>query len=127
MLLLVAIGKVGGVPSRLGTTLLVLGTLVSTYLRLMMTNGGLTETVLGADTMLLLMAAVVTTADANATTTSRVLLQHTVAALGAAFRHAAAQRWTMLDWMGVPTGIARAFLELRRIQAARWPRRPPSG
>jgi hypothetical protein len=101
LILLVGISRYYDLPSQLsllGLPLLVLSTTASTYLGLMMTRGlGWLEAVLGALTMAVLMAASGFIVNGNVEVV--VALEAAGAILTVAFRHAARQRWTGVDWM----------------------------
>jgi hypothetical protein len=103
LLLLVAFGSYLEFSTQLialGIPLLALGTIVSTYLGLMMTRGlGWAEAGLGAATMALLMAAAVTAADETESLVTTIGLQALLAIAAVVYRAIAKARWTNIDWM----------------------------
>ncbi len=84
----------------LGLPLLVLGSVVSSYLGLMMTRGlRWLEIVLGIGTMTLLIRASLATSDAEAGMALAVELELALAALAVTYRWWAKRRWLRLDWL----------------------------
>lgn len=104
--LMVAIGSYAGLPFRvlaIGVPLLALGTILSTYLGLMLTRGlRWVEALLGVGVMFGLMAVAVLVASREATagTVAVVLiLEGFLAVLAIVLRSIALRRWTQIDWM----------------------------
>ena len=110
LVLMVAIGRYANLPVILlviGLPLLILGTILSTYLGLMLTRGlRLAESLLAVGVMLALMAVAVLTAR---NTGNLVLVLSLEAALGLVallLRHLARGRWARIDWMQCRTDRA---------------------
>ena len=103
LLLMVGIGSYAGFSVTLlvaGLPLLVLGTVLSTYLGLMITRGmRLLEAVLGVGVMLGLMAVSVLVAGERVDLVSVIALEVFLAVLAVVLRSAARRRWTQIDWM----------------------------
>lgn len=101
--LMVAIGSHAELPFRLlavGVPLLALGTVLSTYLGLMLTRGlRWTEALLGTGVMLTLMAVAVLAASGDDGLITIVALEGVLAAIAVALRSIALRRWTRIDWM----------------------------
>jgi hypothetical protein len=84
----------------LGLPLLVLGSVVSSYLGLMMTRGlGWLEIVLGIGTMILLIRAAPAAIEADARMALAIELELVLVALAFLFRFWAKRRWLNLDWL----------------------------
>jgi hypothetical protein len=84
----------------LGVPLLVLGSVVSSYLGLMMTRGlRWLEIVLGIGTMTLLIRASLATIDADERMAPAIALELLLLALTLTFRFWARKRWLNLDWL----------------------------
>ena len=103
LLLMVAIGGYVGVqPGMLATglPLLVLGTVLSTYLGLMVTHGlRWIETTLGIGVMVALMTLVWVVASGDANFAVVLTLEALLAVLALFLRSAARRRWIKIDWM----------------------------
>lgn len=101
--LMVAIGSYAGLPVRLlavGVPLLALGTILSTYLGLMLTRGmRWLEALLGVGVMLALMAVAVLAASREDSIVTVVILEFALAVLALVLRSIAHRRWTRIDWM----------------------------
>ena len=103
LLLFVAIGSYRDFATpllALGLALLVLSSVVSSYLGLLMTRGlrGF-ETALGILTMGLIMATAVAVTDAGDNMAPAIELGVVLAVLALAYRIIAKRRWLGLDWM----------------------------
>jgi hypothetical protein len=103
LILMVAIGSHAHLPVMLlatGLPLLILGTVLSTYLGLMITHGlRLAESALAVVVMLALMAvAVLAARNANDLVTVS-MLEFALALAALALRFAARSRWAHIDWM----------------------------
>jgi hypothetical protein len=100
--LMVAIGSYANLPVALlaaGLPLLALGTVLSTYLGLMITRGlGWLEAGLAIVVMVALMAVAVLAARQNASMVPVVALEALLAGLAVALRTVARRRWTAIDW-----------------------------
>jgi hypothetical protein len=84
----------------LGVPLLVLGSVVSSYLGLMMTRGlRWLEIVLGIGIMTLLIRASLAVIDADANMALAIELELVLVALALLFRFWARKRWLKLDWL----------------------------
>lgn len=103
IVLMVGIGSYSGLPVSLlavGLPLLALGTVLSTYLGLMVTRGlRWPEAVLGIGVMLMLMAVAVLAARSIESISTVVALEVLLAVLALIFRFAARRRWERIDWM----------------------------
>jgi hypothetical protein len=103
LILMAAIGSYAGLPVMLvatGLPLLILGTVLSTYLGLMITRGlRLAESVLAVVVMLALMAVAVLAARNADELLTVALLEFALALLALALRFAARSRWAHIDWM----------------------------
>jgi hypothetical protein len=103
MLLMVAIGGYVEVSARTlaaGLPLLVLGTVLSTYLGLLVTQGlRWIECALGVLVMGALMVLAWVIAEDDAELTAVFMLEAMLAALALVLRFAARRRWTRIDWM----------------------------
>ncbi|HEV2701874.1 MAG TPA: hypothetical protein VGV09_09610 [Steroidobacteraceae bacterium] len=103
VILMVVIGRYRDLPVVLlatGLPLLVLGTVLSTYLGLMLTRGlRLAESVLAVAVMLALMAVAVLAARNADDLLTIVLLECGLAVMALALRYAARNRWAHIDWM----------------------------
>jgi hypothetical protein len=101
--LMVAIGSYAGLPVRLlavGVPLLALGTILSTYLGLMLTRGlRWPEALLGVGVMLALMAIAVLAASREGGLATVLALEGALAVLALGLRSVALRRWTQIDWM----------------------------
>jgi hypothetical protein len=101
--LMVAIGSYAGLPATLlaaGLPLLVLGTVLSTYLGLMITRGlRWLEAGLAIVVMVALMAVAVLAAGPNDSMLPVVALEILLAGLALGLRTAARRRWSAIDWM----------------------------
>jgi hypothetical protein len=101
--LLVALGVYRDLPARVlagGIVTLGLGMLACLYLGLMMTRGiGWRETLAAVGAMGFMMTAAVWVADAGTSTATLALLETTLLAFAAIFRHVAKRRWSGLDWL----------------------------
>jgi hypothetical protein len=101
--LMVAIGSFASLPVRLlavGVPLLALGTILSTYLGLMLTRGlRWGEAVLGVGVMLALMAVAVLAASRDGGIVTVLAIEGVLAVLAIALRSIALRRWTQIDWM----------------------------
>lgn len=103
LLLMFAIGRYAQLPLRLlltGLPLLILGTVLSTYLGLMITRGlRIAESVMAIVVMLTLMAIAVLVARNADDLPMVLLLEFALALTAVALRYAARSRWTKIDWM----------------------------
>ncbi len=103
MLLMVAVGGYVEIPARTlaaGLPLLVLGTVLSTYLGLLVTQGlRWIECALGVMVMVALMVLAWVIAEDEAELTAVYLLEAMLAMLALVLRFAARRRWTRIDWM----------------------------
>jgi hypothetical protein len=103
ILLMVGIGSYVGLRTSMlaiALPLLVLGTVLSTYLGLMVTRGlRWTEALLGIAVMGALMATAWMVARENADLTTVFVLEVLLAALAPVLRTVARRRWTQIDWM----------------------------
>lgn len=103
LVVLVAIGILEKLPLRLlaaGAPLIVLGTVLSTYLGLMVTRGlRWTESVLAIAVMLTLMAVAVLAARSMGDLPIVIALECALALLAVVLRFGARGRWAQLDWM----------------------------
>jgi hypothetical protein len=103
LILMVVIGSYAGLSVILlatGLPLLILGTILSTYLGLMITRGlRLTEAAFAIGVMLALMAVAVLAARNSADLVMILLLEGALAVVALILRHAARRRWSQLDWM----------------------------
>lgn len=103
LLLFIGFGAYRELPTpvlSLGVPLLVLGSVVSSYLGLMMTRGlRWLEIVLGIGTMSLMIRASVATSDADAGMALAIELELVLAALAVTYRWWARRRWLSLDWL----------------------------
>ncbi len=103
LVLMVAIGSYTQLPTSLlaaGLPLLVLGTVMSTYLGLMITRGlHWLEAVLAISVMLTLMAVAVLAARSTDNLAIITVLEVALACLAFVFRAAARRRWAQIDWM----------------------------
>ncbi len=111
VILMVAIGSYADLPVMLlatGLPLLILGTVLSTYLGLMLTRGlRLAESVLAIVAMLVLMAVAVLAARNAGDLIKVLLLEFALALAAVALRYVARNRWANIDWMQCRTD--RAF------------------
>jgi hypothetical protein len=111
VVLMVAIGSYADLPVMLlatGLPLLILGTVLSTYLGLMLTRGlRLAESVLAIVVMLALMAVAVLAARNAGDLITVLLLESALALAAVALRYVARNRWANIDWMQCRTD--RAF------------------
>jgi hypothetical protein len=103
LILMVGIGSYAGLPVKLlatGVVLLILATVLSTYLGLMLTRGlRLAEAVLAVAVMMALMAVAILAAR-NSDDVATVLGLELLLALAAwALRNVARSRWARIDWM----------------------------
>jgi len=102
ILILFGIGSYAGLPVTMlavGLPLLILGTVLSTYLGLMITRGlRWLEVLLGIGVMLTLMAVAVIAREREDLVTVFALLA-SLAVLALALRFTARRRWTRIDWM----------------------------
>jgi hypothetical protein len=102
ILILLGIGGYAGLPVTMlavGLPLLILGTVLSTYLGLMITRGlRWPEVLLGIGVMLTLMAVAVIAREREDLVTV-IALQAGLAVLAIALRFIARRRWTQIDWM----------------------------
>jgi hypothetical protein len=103
LLLMFAIGSYAQLPVMLlatGLPLLLLGTVLSTYLGLMITRGlRVAESVLAIVVMLALMAAAVLAVRNADDPLSVLLLEFALALTAVALRYAARSRWAHIDWL----------------------------
>jgi hypothetical protein len=103
LVLMVAIGSYTELPTSLlaaGLPLLVLGTVMSTYLGLMITRGlHWLEAVLAISVMLTLMAVAVLAARSTDNLAIITVVEVALACLAFVFRAAARRRWAQIDWM----------------------------
>jgi hypothetical protein len=110
LILMVAIGSYTDLPVMLlatGLPLLILGTVLSTYLGLMITRGlRVVESVLAVVVMLALMAVAVLAARNSDQLLTVLLLEFGLALMALALRHAARRRWANIDWMQCRTDRA---------------------
>jgi hypothetical protein len=103
LMLMIGIGAYSGLPATLlvaGLPLLVLGTILSTYLGLMITRGlRWIEALLGIGVMLTLMAIAVLAARSTGGDIAIVIaLEVLLACLALVLRAAAQRRWAAIDW-----------------------------
>ena len=103
LILMVAIGSYANLPVVLlvtGLPLLILGTLLSTYLGLMLTRRlRWSESLLAVTVMLALMAVAVLAARNSVDLTIVVMLESALALLALTLRYIARSRWGRIDWM----------------------------
>jgi hypothetical protein len=103
MLLTIGIGSYAGFSARMlaaGLPLLMLGTVLSTYLGLMITRGlRWIEVTLGVVVMLALMASAEMVAQENVSLTAVIALEIALAVFAIVLRVIAQRRWTQIDWM----------------------------
>jgi hypothetical protein len=103
LVLMVGIGSYAGLPATLlavGLPLLVLGTTVSTYLGLMLTQGlRPLEACIAIALTLTLMAVAVLAARSTANILAVISLEIVLACVALILRRLARQRWSRLDWM----------------------------
>lgn len=103
LLLMVGIGSYVGLPTTMlaaGLPLLVLGTLLSTYLGLMITRGvNGPEIVLGVGVMLALMAVAVLIAAESVNLGIVAVIEVSLAVAAVLLRHVALRRWMEIDWI----------------------------
>jgi hypothetical protein len=103
VLVIVGIGLSAGFPTGLlaaGLPLLILGTVVSTYLGLMITRGlRWLETIAGVCVMVSLMALAVLVARERLDLVTIVAMEAGLALLAIALRFVARRRWMHIDWM----------------------------
>ncbi len=103
LILMVAIGRYANLPVMLlviGLPLLILGTVLSTYLGLMLTQRlRWSESLLAIAIMLALMAVAVLAARNAAGLTVVVLLESALAITALVLRYVARSRWARIDWM----------------------------
>jgi hypothetical protein len=100
---MVAIGSYANLPVMLlatGLPLLILGTVLSTYLGLMLTQRlRWSESALAVAVMLALMAVAVLAARNAAGLLIVILLESALALTALALRYVARSRWARIDWM----------------------------
>ena len=110
LILMVAIGSYADLPVMLlatGLPLLILGTVLSTYLGLMITRGlRLAESLLAIVAMLALMAVAVLAARNAGDLLTVLLLEFALALAAVALRYVARSRWANIDWMQCRTDRA---------------------
>jgi hypothetical protein len=103
LVLMIAIGLYSNFPGRLlaiGLPLLALGTVLSTYLGLMITRGlGWFEAVLGVVVMVGLMVVAMLAARQRVSVTSVVGVEAALAVLALVLRAETRRRWARIDWM----------------------------
>lgn len=103
LILMVAIGSYANLPVMLlvtGLPLLILGTLLSTYLGLMITRGlRWSESVLAVAVMLALMAVAVLAARNTDGLLLVIVLESALAAIALTLRFVARGRWARIDWL----------------------------
>ena len=103
LVVMVAIGTYTQLPALLlaaGVPLLALGTVLSTYLGLMITRGlHWLEATLGIAVMLALMAVAVLAARSAGDLIAVIALELALACLAVVLRFVAKRRWTSIDWM----------------------------
>jgi hypothetical protein len=103
LILMVAIGRYANLPLILlvtGLPLLILGTVLSTYLGLMLTRGlRLAESLLAIGVMLALMAVAVLAARQSDDLKIAIILEFALALVALLLRHLARGRWARIDWM----------------------------
>lgn len=103
LILMVAIGSYTGLPVMLlatGLPLLILGTVISTYLGLMLTRGlRLAESMLAVVIVLALMAVAVLAARETGELTTILLLELALALVALVLRRTARNRWARIDWL----------------------------
>jgi hypothetical protein len=103
LILMVAIGRYANLPVMLlviGLPLLILGTILSTYLGLMLTRGlRLAESLLAVGVMLTLMAVAVLAARRSDDLKIVIILESALALVALMLRHLARGRWARIDWM----------------------------
>jgi hypothetical protein len=101
--LMIAIGSYKALPTTLllvGLPLLALGTVLSTYLGLMVTRGmRWLEAVLAIAVMLTLMAVAILAARSTRDLDLVIALEVLLACLAVALRFGARRRWLGIDWM----------------------------
>jgi hypothetical protein len=103
LILMVGIGSYAGLPVMLlatGLPLLILGTVLSTYLGLMLTRGlRVTESVLAVAVMLALMAVAILAARNSNNLVTVLTLELLLALAALVLRYVARSRWARIDWM----------------------------
>jgi hypothetical protein len=103
VLVIIGIGVHAGFPFALlaaGVPLLVLGTVLSTYLGLTVTRGlGWLEILAGAFVMVMLMALAVLVASGRVAPVAVFALEAGMAIVAVGLRFVAQRRWTQIDWM----------------------------
>ncbi len=103
LILMVAIGSYASLPVTLlvmGLPLLILGTLLSTYLGLMLTRRlRWSESVLAVGIMLALMAVAVLAARNSASLPVVILMEAALGLTALALRYVARSRWARIDWL----------------------------
>jgi hypothetical protein len=103
LILMVGIGSYAGLPGTLlatGLPLLILGTVLSTYLGLMLTRGlRLAESILAVAVMLALMAVAILAARNSDNLATVVGLEFLLALAAVVLRLVARARWARIDWM----------------------------
>jgi hypothetical protein len=103
LILMVVIGRYANLPVMLlvtGLPLLILGTILSTYLGLMLTRGlRLAESLLAVGVMLALMAVAVLAARGSDDLKVVIILESALALVALMLRHLARGRWARIDWM----------------------------
>ncbi len=103
VMVLVAVARMYGLPARvvpLGIPLLVLGTMLSTYLGLLMTRGlQWPEASLAITIVLALMGVAVLAANERSDTRIVIALEAVLGLVALVLRFAARRRWHRLDWM----------------------------
>ena len=113
LLLMVGMGSYSGFPTSLlaaGLPLLILGTVLSTYLGLMITRGlGWTESLLGIAIMLALMAVPLLLQAQNPNLVLVAAIEFKLLLLSLVLRIWARRRWTHIDWTQCrPSRVASA-------------------
>ena len=103
LVLMVAIGSYANLPVMLlvtGLPLLILGTVLSTYLGLMITRGlRWSESVLAVGVMLALMAVAIVAARNSGELWIVIVLESALAVMALTLRYVARGRWERIDWM----------------------------
>ncbi|MEJ0005825.1 MAG: hypothetical protein WDM77_05420 [Steroidobacteraceae bacterium] len=103
LILMVAIGSYANLPVMLlltGVPLLILGTILSTYLGLMITQGlRWSESLLAVGVMLALMAVAVLAARNSDDLWIVAVLESALAVMALTLRYVARNRWAHIDWM----------------------------